>query len=162
MSKTELIKEGKKAGKKIEDLFASLFSNAKRSKIEDDIYEHWDLSIEYKVDVKAMKRIHRGGDLNENIHWIELYGITGKPGWIAGKADFFAFETEDYFIVVDKLKLQEFIKTLDLKDSNGFKITDKKELYKPYRRKDRKDLMVLVKTLDLCYISSFIIKKNHL
>ena len=134
-----------------------LFSKVEYSTKEEDIYEHWDVKMSIKVDVKAMKKINRSDESpNENVHYVELKNVHGKNGWLYGDADYFAFETEDYFIMVSKLKLQEFIankcKTKELCKSP--------ELYKLYSREGRMDLITLVKTIDLFYLSDKIVNKD--
>jgi|688.fasta_scaffold1247932_2 hypothetical protein len=147
------LKEGK--SKEIE--FAELFDLYELSNKLQDIYEHWDVNISgKKIDVKGLKKTNRANkDVDENIHWIEIKGITGKLGWLYGDADYFAFETIDYWVLVDKLKLQDYIKTKTIKEYTSYPTINKL-----YSRKDRSDVLTLVKTLDLCYISEVIINKN--
>jgi len=144
-------------GKLKEKDFANLFEDVSLPKKEEDIYEHWDLKIETKIDVKSLKKESRG-DLtyNENFHWVELKNVLGKLSWLYGKADYFAFETEDYWIMVDKLSLQEFIE----QRCKGKSVGSSKDPYELYQRKNRKDVIVKVKTLDLIFISTKIISKN--
>ena len=40
---------------------------------------------------------------------IELKNVHGNIGWLYGEANYFAFETVDYWIIVEKLLLQELI-----------------------------------------------------
>jgi hypothetical protein len=80
--------------------------------------------------------------------------VRGETGWLYGQADFFAFETIDYWIVVARDDLQEFIKNTVVKEQ-----VYTPTLYKMYRRRDRKDIITLVKTIDLMYISSSVIRK---
>ena len=142
-----------KIGKQKEQEFARFFRNVTESTQEQDIKEHWDLNVRY--DVKMLRRKTRGGDFDENIHWVELMNVHGDTGWMYGEADYFAFEVEDYWISVAKEDLQKFIeqKCADKEWSNV------PALYRLYRRKGRKDIITLVKTIDLMYISSSIIKK---
>lgn len=144
-------------GKEKEKLFAELFSNYSISEKGQDIMEHWDVKIgNIKIDVKGLKRIKRDhSEVNENIHWVEIKGITGKLGWLYGMADYFAFETIKYWIIVKKESLQDYIKTNTIKE-----FTEYPTLNKLYNRKGRKDVITLVSTLDLFYISDSIIKKN--
>lgn len=123
----------------------------------EDINEHWDIKLETKFDVKAVKRVNRhDDDTNENIHWVELKNVRGNVGWLYGEADYFAFETDDYWVIVEKLALQGFMKK-KLKDRV---YCEKPELYKLYRRKGRQDLVTLVKTIDLMVIAELTIEKN--
>lgn len=124
---------------------------------EEDMFEHWDIKLETKIDVKALRKTKRGDKTtDENIHWVELKNVNGNLGWLYGQAHCFAFELIDYWVIVDKIKLQEFIK-----DKCKDKIkTETPALYKLYTRRGRSDVITLVKTIDLLYIASKIIKKE--
>ena len=142
--------------KKFEEA-VKVFSTVEYATKEEDIYDHWDIKMSIKVDVKAMKKVNRSDETpNENIHYVELKNVHGKKGWLYGDADYFAFETCDYFILVSKVKLQEFIankcKTKEL--------SSYPQLYKLYSRDKRQDVITLVKTIDLIFISDKIIEKN--
>lgn len=143
-------------GKLKEGDFKQLFTNCTPSTKDEDMYEHWDLKIEAKIDVKSIKKQNREDvTYNENFHWVEIRNVRGKLSWLYGKADYFAFETEDYWIIVEKEKLQNFIKS----KCEGKEITNSKDPYTLYQRKGRKDVIVKVKTVDLIFISSQIIQK---
>lgn len=145
--------------KTVEQKFAksiSMLGEINFSDKNQDMFEHWDVSLSLKIDVKAMKKTNRSDDKpNENIHYIELKNVNGNKGWLYGEANYFAFETEDYWIMVDKGKLQELIKN-KCKDKQW---CEKPELYKLYTRKGRHDVITLVKTLDLMYLSDKVINK---
>lgn len=144
-------------GKEKEIEFAKLFKTTESSTCKEDRNEKWDIKISSKIDVKGLKKIDRTDpNENEDWHWIELKGNTGKNGWLYGQADYFAFETFNYWIIVHKKDLQQFINTFVEKD----KIYDTKIPYKLYQRKDRKDLITLISTIDLCSIASSIIRKD--
>lgn len=146
-------------GKLAENEFAKLFNNVSPSTRSEDMYEHWDLKITAKVDVKSLKKQHREDIMhNENFHWVEIKNVNDNDGWVYGDADFFAFETNDYWIILKKEHLQEFIEN----KTEGKKIGSSKDPYELYRRKDRKDVVVKVKTLDLFYIAHKIIKKDEI
>lgn len=151
---TDFLKEGKEK----EVMFADLFSSYSLSDKNTDIIEHYDLTIgNTRIDVKGLKKVNRwDNEVNENIHWIEIKGITGHLGWLYGEADYFAFETFDYWILVSKIKLQELIKTRTIK-----KWVKEKELYKLYQRPNKQDVITLVKTIDLCSIAESIINKKN-
>jgi len=149
-------------GKKAESEFAKLFENVSIATKEQDIHEHWDLKIDdlnLKVDVKSIKKENRYDILpNENFHWVEVKNVLGKLGWLYGGADVFAFELENYWLIIDKKSLQEFIS----EKCKGKEIGNKKDPYLLYRREGRKDVVVKVKTIDLMYlvtINGKIIKK---
>jgi len=89
--------------KKVEDKFAEVikqFGDTSKSTKEEDIHEHWDVKLDIKFDVKAIKKTNRyDNEPNENIHWVELKNVRGNKGWLYGDANYFAFETEDYWII---------------------------------------------------------------
>lgn len=146
-----------KKGKEVESQFLKLFNDAYPASEEEDIKGHVDVKIAVGVDVKGLKRVNRSDqETNEHIHWIELKNVNSKKGWLYGDADFFSFEIQNYWIVVDKYDLQKLI----AEKCKGKIRVAKPELYKLYQRKDRKDLITLVTSYDLCYISSKIIKKQ--
>jgi len=139
----------------VERAFSKVLSNYKDSTEEQDINEHWDVSTDIKFDIKGLKKAKRSDENpNENIHWLEIKNVNGDSGWVYGKADYFVFETIDYWIIVDKSDLQEFIKKKIQKEW-----VTTATLYKLYRRKDRKDVITLVKTIDLMYLASSIVDK---
>jgi hypothetical protein len=136
----------RKFAKSIENLGKINFSSK-----DEDIYEHWDVSVTMQIDVKAIKKN------NENIHYVELKNVLGRPGWLYGDAHYFAFETQDYWIMVDKIRLQEFIK-----DKCAAKEWSQiPSFYKLTQRRERKDIITLVKTIDLMFICDKMIKKDE-
>lgn len=146
-----------KNGRLAERAFANLLDNPKFSSSQEDQLEHWDVKFETKIDVKGLKKIKRSDlEVNEHIHWLEIKNVQGKPGSCYGEADFLAFELKFYWIIVSKENLQNFIS----KNIKKEWVTEP-TLYKLYQRTGRKDVLTLVTSYDLCYISSNIIKKNH-
>ncbi len=158
----QTIKDYFKKGQEKEKEFVSLLSDqleVKTASQDEDSNEHWDIEINnrFKIDIKAIKKDWRGGELNENIHWLEIRGVKDE-GWLfGGKADYIAFETVDYWVIVDRLKIIEFVSNVC---KNKIRTEDPKEaLYKLYGRKGRNDVLTKVKTLDLMFLSDKIIKK---
>lgn len=145
--------------KKIEENFAKFikkYGETTFSTRTEDINEHWDVKLDVKFDVKALKKIKRSDIYpDENIHWVELRNVNGDKGWLYGDADYFVFETDEYWILVEKELLQNFISE---KCKDKIK-TEEPSLYKFYTRKDRKDIVTLVKTIDLIFISEKMYKK---
>ena len=135
-------------GKEVEQQFAKTLSNPKQSNKDQDINEHWDIANTVTYDVKAMKKINRSDNHpNENIHWVEIKNVHGNNGWLYGKADYIVFETEDYWFTVPTPALQSLISKKTVKQ-----YTEYPTLYRLYTRKGRKDIITLVKTIDLIYI----------
>lgn len=143
----------------IEEKFAEFikkYGETSSSTRTEDINEHWDVKLDVKFDVKALKKVKRNDEHpDENIHWVELRNVNGDKGWLYGDADYFVFETDDYWLVVEKENLQKFISE---KCKEKIK-TEEPALYKFYTRKDRKDVVTLVKTIDLIFISEKMFKK---
>ncbi|MGA1702645.1 MAG: hypothetical protein ACO393_04085 [Methylophilaceae bacterium] len=140
-------------GKRKEVEFAKFFEKVQEATKEQDIKEHWDFNVRY--DVKMIKRKKRNEGFDENIHWVELRNVNGDKGWLYGEADYFSFEVLDYWIVVSKNNLTKFIS----EKCASKKWSNKPELYKLYQRNGRKDIITMVKTIDLMYICSEILKK---
>jgi hypothetical protein len=146
--KQPFLREGRLA----ERAFANLLDNPKFSSSQEDQLEHWDV----KFDVKGLKKVKRSdSETNEHIHWVEILGITGHNGWAYGEADFFAFELQKYWVIVAKQDLQSFISENVVKE-----FTHQPTLYKLYRRQGRQDIITMVTSYDLCFISSAILKKK--
>jgi hypothetical protein len=121
-------------------------------------FGHWDVSIfDKKIDVKGLRKIKRSdNELTEDYHWIEFKNASGNKGWLYGEADYFAFELHNSWIMVEKNDLQKFIHE---KCKAKIRVESPEE-YKLYGRKNLKDVLTLVKSLDLCQISSEIIRKS--
>lgn len=84
----------------------------------------WSLNKqEYKIEIKGKKKTSRANkNYSQDTTVIELVGISYKKnnqwvssvGWLYGKADLFAFAYNDIFLLVDKIKLQQFIQSKEL------------------------------------------------
>lgn len=145
-----------KKGKQVEEEFSKLFSDVQFSDKTQDIEEHWDVKVCYKYDVKGLKKRRRGDEfVDETIHWVEIKNVNGDKGWLYGDADYFSFELSNYWVIVDKKKLQDYVANNTVKEYVLIPMVNRL-----YSRKDRKDVMTLVKTIDLIYISESFIKKK--
>lgn len=144
-------------GKQTEKAFSKILSNVTFSSENEDITEHWDLSTNLKIDVKGLKKRNRSDDsVDERIHWVEIKNVNGDVGWLYGDADYFAFELHNYWIIVDKIDLQELVKTQVKKEYTKIPM-----LNKLYSREGRKDVMTLISTFDLINIATAYIQKNE-
>lgn len=149
-------------GKMVEKIFKETLEDILKqecfeSNKEEDTKEHWDIGVNLKFDVKGLRKINRGDSTtDENIHWVEIKNVNGDNGWLYGESTHFAFELNDYWLIVEKIKLQDLIK---YKCKDKIKC-DKPTLYQLYTRENRKDIITLVKTIDLMCIKDFLIEKK--
>ena len=150
-------------GQEAEDLFAKTAKDLgwDVAKVPDDtdMVDHIDFvitwgdpmnpaypSASYGVDVKAKNTAEKGEET-----WIEIRNVNGDGGWLYGKADMIAFAQDDRFMLVERDKLQAFIEE---KVEREYVTLAHQALYKVYTRKDRKDMITLVKTLELKAMST--------
>jgi hypothetical protein len=145
-------------GREIEELFANTIDYLARTSTKDqDINGHYDIIVSAKIDVKSIKHTERIKSMNQNYHWVELKNVQGRKGSLYGDADYFAFETDFFFILVYKIKLQDWIAD-KCKAKEYSKIPD---VYKLYTRPGKKDIITIIPTIDLCYLADRIIKKHE-
>ena len=100
----------------------------------------------YSVDVK-------GSNLPDEI-WCEFVNVQGNPGWLYGKAGIIAFEMpeEGGFAVV---KRKELLKWCE-ENVEDVVVKNKKDAYlKKYTRKDRFDVITILKLHDLKSLLSY-------
>lgn len=143
-------------GKKVEERFRSLFSEMKESTHYEDMHDKFDAKIEIRFDIKGKKKVNRfDSEPSQNWHWIELKSVSGTSGWLYSKeTDFFVFEIDDYWVMVDKIKLQELVAKKVKKDVRG------KNPYGLYNRKNRLDVLTLFPTVDIMAIAEDFIRKE--
>lgn len=149
------------AGKENEKRFRDLFDGMRESTRKEDMYQKFDMELKTKIDYKGLKKLNRSDkEYNENIHWVELLNVRGDRGWLYGEADVFVFELINYWLVVEKKALQNLILDRVVKetDEEGNRVYSK-EPWRLWQRKGKKDLITLVPTVDLVFISSNMIKK---
>ena len=102
------------------------------------------------IDVKAMKRKSRTGDKSQDIIWLEFKNNTGDKGWLYGKQDFIAFECIDHYLIVRTKHLQNLAE--ELCDTNKSVAIASDALYKGYTRRNRDDLISMIRRSDLLKI----------
>ena len=118
-----------------------------------DYTEHWDVAGKLngkvlKFDVKGLKKKNRwDNNTQDECAWVEGTNVRGQPGWIKGKADYIVFERNDYWLVVNREELFNFIWG-QLKN-RGF--PKGKEIYHVYDRSrwGKKDKITLVPYTDI-------------
>lgn len=123
-----------------------------------DIHHHYDLNINANIEIKGMKALSRGADVQDEYHWIELKGVA-DDGWLYNShADLIAFEMKDKWVMVRPSVLisycQRFVQHEHVE-------RPQESIYKVYSRKGRQDEITLIPTKDLIEIG-FIWGKNDL
>ena len=128
-------------------------SNIKWSNNYQNMHEHWDMEgglkgKTLKFDVKGMKKINRRDDSTQDkFTWIEGTNVKGNPGWLKGRADYIVFERGEYWLMVNREELHNFVQEKLKKNSYA---TGKKP-YHIYQRDGRKDKITLIPFKDIEY-----------
>ena len=113
-----------------------------------DFYLKSPEGIEVSVDVKSRKKINRAdSSVNDDLTWIEFKNVQGRNGWLYGKADFICFEREQDFVMVNRQSLAKLCEKLV--DTSLINVHNSMPLYTGYQRKNRKDLLSLIKITDI-------------
>jgi hypothetical protein len=126
-----------------------MLGNYMLSPEKEDMIDHWDVCVKY--DVKAVPH-HESVPHKNGMRWVEIRNVNGDIGWLAGKADFIAFDEGDYWIFVLRQKLYDHV----MKHTSGQ--TSKEEFkrkpvpYKWHTRDGRNDLVTLVPVYDLIHL----------
>ncbi len=146
-------KNGERAEVGFKDCIKLFFNGFVRKTDIDEELDHIDYEcrVKFNVDVKSVKD-------SETI-WIELKNVGGYEGWLYGKSTHFAFERENYYILVKKEDLIELVERLTEKTMVD---SPKDCLYKLYSRTKfgRKDLLTKIKPTDLKSIQHLFISKT--
>ena len=149
-----------KRGNKAEEEFAKLLIKPVAANRNENIYEHWDIKDinGHTYDVKAMKQ-YRSSDneATDRLHWIEFQNVDGNTGWLYGKADYIAFETRKWWIVVGRKDLVAFVEGAT---REGKKAKEKPKPYEIYQRDGRNDRLTILPTVDLLSIASQVLVKK--
>lgn len=124
-----------------------------KSSRNEDMHQHIDYWLamsesgsKWGVDVK-------GNNLPDEI-WCEFKNVAGNPGWMYGGATIIAFDMpeEGGFSIVDREELALFCE----KNVKNEAVTDKKNAYlKRYTRKDRQDVITILKLHDIKTLVSY-------
>lgn len=118
--------------------------NIKKSSANHDIYKHIDFLVdEVSFDVKGLKQSQKEGKI-----LLELLNVKGQMGWCNNKEtpQYIAFDFGGFFLCVCNKDLYKFVKSKC--DLNYFVDKIEDSIYKAYRRKDRMDLITLIKLED--------------
>jgi hypothetical protein len=143
----------------------TLGGEVNRGSTKEDVEDHidfwWNSPRKGKIgiDVKGVKKNSRNDNTcDDTIHWLELKNVQGKDGWLYGKAVYIAFRTFSDILFVKRDRLLSF--ALECIKNKAIVNYNPNECYTPYRRKDRDDLIIKVKTSDLRNIADFCIDCN--
>jgi hypothetical protein len=170
----KFLDDGRVTEKKFSE-YLKEYGNVYQATRDEDIWEHWDLKLVPEdprcpliiwgrgnlvttYDIKGVKSKTRGKLPDDTIHYIEFVNVLGKTGWLYGKSDYIAFETNTEWLVVNREDLIKFAEKFrnQLVSVKPYK---NPELYKLYHRPDRKDKFVMVETSELRKLVKHIIIK---
>ena len=124
-----------------------------KSSHTEDIHEHIDYWLAMNPDGRRWGVDVKGNNLPDEI-WCEFKNVQGKPGWMYGGATIIAFDMpeEGGCAIVDREELAFFCE----KHVSSEVVTDKRQAYlKKYTRKDRQDVITILKLHDLKSLMSY-------
>jgi hypothetical protein len=124
-----------------------------KSSHTEDIHEHIDYWLAMNPDGRKWGVDVKGNNLPDEI-WVEFKNVRGNDGWLYGGATIIAFDMpeEGGFSIVDREELAFFCE----KHVRDEKVTDKQNAYlKRYTRKDREDVISILKLHDLKSLMSY-------
>ncbi len=119
----------------------------------EDIHEHIDYWLAMSSNGKRWGVDVKGNNLPDEI-WCEFKNVRGDDGWMYGGATIIAFDMpeEGGFAIVDREELAFFCE----KHVSDEVVTDKRQAYlKKYTRKDRMDVITILKLHDLKSLMSY-------
>ena len=124
-----------------------------KSSHTEDMHEHIDYWLAMSSNGNRWGVDVKGNNLPDEI-WCEFKNVQGKPGWMYGGATIIAFDMpeEGGFAIVDREELAFFCE----KHVSSEVVTDKRQAYlKKYTRKDRQDVITILKLHDLKSLMSY-------
>ena len=120
---------------------------------KQDMHEHVDYWLAMNHDGKKWGVDVKGNNLPDEV-WVEFKNVRGDDGWLYGGATIIAFDMpeEGGFAIVNREELAFFCE----KHVSDEVVTDKRYAYlKKYTRKDRKDVITILKLHDLKNLLSY-------
>ena len=124
-----------------------------KSSHTEDMHEHIDYWLAMSSQGKRWGVDVKGNNLPDEI-WVEFKNVRGNPGWLYGGATIIAFDMpeEGGFAIVDREELAFYSEKHDAKEY----VTNKKTAYlKRYTRKDRQDVISILKLHDIKNLMSY-------
>ena len=117
------------------------------------MHQHIDYWLAMSSNGKKWGVDVKGNNLPDEI-WVEFNNVQGKPGWLYGGAAIIAFDIpeEGGFSIVDREELAFFCE----KHVSDETVSNKKDAYlKRYTRKDRQDVISILKLHDIKNLMSY-------
>ena len=124
-----------------------------KSSHTEDIHDHVDYWLAMSSNGNRWGVDVKGNNLPDEI-WCEFKNVQGKPGWMYGGATSIACDMpeEGGVAIVDREELAFFCE----KHVSNEVVTDKRQAYlKKYTRKDRQDVITILKLHDLKSLMSY-------
>ena len=124
-----------------------------KSSHTEDIHDHIDYWLAMSNQGKRWGVDVKGNNLPDEI-WVEFKNVRGNDGWLYGGTTIIAFDMpeEGGFAIVDREELAFFCE----KHVRGEKVSNKKDAYlKRYTRKDREDVISILKLHDIKSLMSY-------
>ena len=150
-------RHGQEVESKFGDFLKKHYKDVRPATLQEQ-YKHmdWICSIG-SIDIKAMKAVERSRGVQSEFIWIEFKNNCGDAGWLYGEQDFLAFEGAEDYLLVRRGDLQELAEDLCNLDD---KVESPKEaLYKSYSRKNRRDVISMIRRDDLYKIKNKVLNK---
>ena len=114
-----------------------------------DMHQHFDVNISANIEIKGMKALRRGEEVQDEWHWIEVKGVADE-GWLYNShADIIAFETKSSWILVKPRNLIDYVQRFV---AHEYVENPIQAQYKLYKRPYRDDAITLIQSDDLRHI----------
>jgi len=163
MNRQKQLIAGEKFEREIMESFKHVFGTGFKEDAEDKV----DLKQLVTYQCKSMGKILREHKMAaEHFKWVEIHNVHGDGGVMLSEVDFIVYEMRDYYLVVSRKKLFDFLKgklrsrvTRDelVQAVSSDSLYD--VVYRPYSRATRKDVLILVPTVDLIYAGGNLVKR---
>lgn len=144
--------KGNQAEQKFKNLAQELGWEIEATDLETDRQKHIDFVITwgkpmvegfetatYTVDVKAENTF-------ADLTWIEIRNTQGNAGWLYGEADLIAFDQGDKFLVVERVKLRDWVNENVQKE---YVTHERDALMKIFSRPGKDDMLTQIQTYHL-------------
>ena len=101
-------------GEEAQQEFSRLLLRCRRATESEDKYDHWDLKgvLPDLAGKRLTFDVKDNVDRGRKAFPVELQGITGKPGWLYGKADCIAYNHPESFTVIWREGLVRLVERL--------------------------------------------------